>query len=158
MAAALLSRDHINFTLVYTRYGSVKFLGDVDLWGLDLDTTVYFRRKEISVYPDDNTKPPQGQGLNRRSEVTLECVYPSDKTTRDNVTDPKEIITRGFPLYIEKKTAKMGAKFMEYKPESGQWTFMVKHFSKYGFLDESSDEEEKEVKKLKEEPIKEEEN
>ena len=91
------------------------------------------------------------------SEVTLECVYPIDKGTRDNITDPKEIIKRGFPNYLEKKTFKMGAKFVEYKPETGQWTFMVKHFSQYGLLDDSEEEEDEErkeaAKKLKEEPL-----
>ena len=51
----------------HCRYGEVKFLGEVDLWGMDLDKTIFFRRKEISVYPDDKNKPPQGQALNRRS-------------------------------------------------------------------------------------------
>ena len=83
-------------------------------------------------------------------------MYPTEKGTRDNVTDAKEIIRRGFPAYLEKKTFKMGAKFIEYRPESGQWTFMVKHFSQYGLLDDSSEEEEErkgETKKLKEEEV-----
>ena len=72
--------------------------------------------------------------------MTLECVYPTDKATKENVTDAKEIIRRGFPAYLEKKTFKMGAKFIEYKPENGQWIFMVKHFSQYGLLDDSDEE------------------
>ena len=89
------------------------------------------------------------------SEVTLESVYPVDKGSRNNITNPQEIIRRGFPLKLEKMTAKMGAKFMEYRPENGQWTFMVKHFSKYGLSDESSDEEQSKptIKKLKEEQL-----
>ena len=56
----------------------MKFLGEVDLWGMDLDKTIFFRRKEISVYPDDKSKPPQGQALNRRSgkrSVSREAMF-----------------------------------------------------------------------------------
>jgi len=49
----------------FTGYGSVFFPGEVNLTNMNLDEIVYFRRKEIIVYPDDKDKPPVGEGLNR---------------------------------------------------------------------------------------------
>ena len=46
-------------------YGSVYFEGEVNLTGIDLDDIVHIRRKEVILYPDDDNKPPLGEGLNR---------------------------------------------------------------------------------------------
>lgn len=35
-----------------------------------------------------------------------------------------------------------GAKFVSYQAETGDWKFEVEHFSKYGLLDDSDDEDE----------------
>ena len=47
--------------------------------------TVHFRRKEITVYPDDDNKPAEGEGLNKKAEVTLDCVWPRDKSEQSPI-------------------------------------------------------------------------
>ena len=60
--------------------------GETDLTGLNLDEIIFFRRQEVQVYVDEDNKPEVGSGLNKPAEVTLDSVYPSDKTTRQKIT------------------------------------------------------------------------
>uniref|UniRef100_A0A8C5F3U9 Nuclear pore complex protein Nup98-Nup96 n=1 Tax=Gadus morhua TaxID=8049 RepID=A0A8C5F3U9_GADMO len=129
-----------NFTIGRKGYGSVFFCGVVNATGLNLDEIVHFRRKEVIVYPDDKNKPAQGEGLNRRAEVTLDGVWPNDKTTCTQIKSPERLGDMNYEGRLESASRKQGARFLEYRPETGSWVFEVVHFSKYGLQD--SDEEE----------------
>ncbi|XP_061752896.1 nuclear pore complex protein Nup98-Nup96 isoform X3 [Nerophis ophidion] len=129
-----------NFTVGRKGYGSIFFAGVVNVTGLNLDEIVHFRRKEVIVYPDDKNKPPEGEGLNRRAEVTLDGVWPNDKTSCTQIRSPDRLTDMNYEGRLEKASRKQGARFLEYRPETGSWVFEVAHFSKYGLQD--SDEEE----------------
>ncbi|XP_074466676.1 nuclear pore complex protein Nup98-Nup96 isoform X2 [Sebastes fasciatus] len=129
-----------NFTVGRKGYGSIFFPGEVNVTGLNLDEIVHFRRKEVIVYPDDKNKPPEGEGLNRRAEVTLDGVWPNDKTSCTQIRSPERLTEMNYEGRLEKASRKQGARFLEYRTETGSWVFEVAHFSKYGLQD--SDEEE----------------
>uniref|UniRef100_A0A8C7JVH7 Nuclear pore complex protein Nup98-Nup96 n=1 Tax=Oncorhynchus kisutch TaxID=8019 RepID=A0A8C7JVH7_ONCKI len=130
-----------NFTVGRKGYGSVFFHGEVNVTGLNLDEIVHFRRKEVIVYPDDKNKPAEGEGLNRRAEVTLDGVWPNDKTTCTQIKNPERLSEMNYEGRLENASRKQGARFLEYRPETGSWVFEVAHFSKYGLQDSDEDEE-----------------
>ena len=98
------------------------------------------RNKEVIVYPDDSNKPPLGDGLNKRAQVTLDKVWPMDKTKKEPIVSPGKLADLNYEDKLQRACNKLGAKFVEYRPETGSWVFKVEHFSKYG-LDDDSDEE-----------------
>ncbi len=63
-----------NFTIGRTGYGNIFFPGVTNIRNMNFDDIVFFRRKEVIVYPDDDRKPPLNEGLNRRAQVTLDKV------------------------------------------------------------------------------------
>lgn len=142
-----------NFTVGRKGYGSVFFPGEVNLTDLNLDEIVHLRRKEVIVYPDDKDKPSVGEGLNRRAEVTLDGVWPNDKTTCTQIKSPQRLSEMNYEERLENVSRKQGARFLEYRPETGSWVFEVAHFSKYGLQDSDEDEDippaKTEAKKMK---------
>uniref|UniRef100_A0A8C0EYF6 Nuclear pore complex protein Nup98-Nup96 n=1 Tax=Bubo bubo TaxID=30461 RepID=A0A8C0EYF6_BUBBB len=145
-----------DFTIGRRGYGSIYFEGDINLTNLNLDDIVHIRRKEVIVYPDDERKPPIGEGLNRRAEVTLDGVWPTDKTSRCLIKSPERLAEMNYEGRLESVSRKQGARFKEYRPETGSWVFKVAHFSKYGLQDSDEEEEEHpskvDTKKLKTAP------
>ncbi|CAL5340993.1 unnamed protein product [Camellia sinensis] len=112
-------------------YGNIKFLGETDVWRLDLDLLVQFNTREVVVYMDEKKKPPVGQGLNKAAEVTLYNVKCIDKKTgKEYINGPNVDKYRGMLI---KKATEQGAEFVSYDPVEGEWKFRVKHFSQYKF-------------------------
>ncbi|KAM6341324.1 nuclear pore complex protein Nup98-Nup96-like [Podargus strigoides] len=146
-----------DFTIGRRGYGSIYFEGEVNLTNLNLDDIVYICRKEVIVYPDDERKPPIGEGLNRRAEVTLDGVWPTDKTSRCLIKSPEHLAKMNYDRKLESACLKQGTQFMEYRPETGSWVFKVPHFSRYGLQDSDEEEEEHtskpDTKKLKTTPV-----
>ncbi|XP_021298218.1 nuclear pore complex protein NUP96 isoform X1 [Herrania umbratica] len=112
-------------------YGCVKFFGNTDVRGLDLDQIVKFHRHEVIVYEDESNKPMVGQGLNKTAEVTLRLQIKNLYLEKQQVDG---IVTK-----VGESMRRQGAQFIAFDPANGEWKFLVDHFSRFGL---SEDEEE----------------
>lgn len=119
-----------DFTVHHKDAGSVTFEGKTDVRDLNLDEIVQFANHTISVYPNEDDKPPEGQGLNKPAIVTL---YVRPKEKRGRPISQADI--HKFEQKLRKTTAKFDGEFISYDYGTGAWTFRVKHFSRYGLAD-----------------------
>lgn len=133
-----------NFTIGREGYGNVYFSERMDVANLNLDEVVFFRNKEVIIYPIDEQKPPVGQGLNRKAQITLDQVWPTDKTSHEAIKDPERLSAMDYEAKLRRACYKHETRFIDYRPETGSWVFRVDHFSKYG-LSDSDDEADDDV-------------
>ncbi|XP_070502956.1 nuclear pore complex protein Nup98-Nup96 [Chironomus tepperi] len=133
-----------NFTIGRRGYGNVYFDEEIDVAGMNLDEICHFRNKEIILYQDDDNKPPVGEGLNRKAQVTLDQIWPHDKNTHEPIKDPGRLEAMDYEGKMRRICEKRKTKFLEYRPETGSCVFKVDHFSKYT-LDDSDEEGEPRV-------------
>ncbi|XP_014523157.1 nuclear pore complex protein NUP98A [Vigna radiata var. radiata] len=115
-------------------YGSIRFLGETDVRGLDLESLIQFNNREVIVYMDDSKKPPVGQGLNKPAEVTLLNIKCFDKKTGHQYTEGPKI--EKYKEMLKRKAEDQGAEFVSYDPTKGEWKIRVNHFSVYKLLDD----------------------
>jgi len=97
-------------------YGEVRWIGDTDVVGLDLDQIVHIERGDISIYKN-LPKPDIGVKLNKQAIVTLEQVFP-----------PQGVGAERYAKELTKVLGTFGAIPVDYEGESGRWTFAVPHF------------------------------
>ncbi|URD89800.1 Nuclear pore complex protein [Musa troglodytarum] len=116
-------------------YGSIKFYGETDVRGLDLESIVQFNHREVIVYRDDIKKPPVGQGLNKPAEVTLLNIKCLNKKTGQQYTEGPNV--EKYKEMLTVKGEEQGAEFLSFDPVKGEWKFKVKHFSSYEFFPET---------------------
>uniref|UniRef100_A0A0A9CQN7 Peptidase S59 domain-containing protein n=1 Tax=Arundo donax TaxID=35708 RepID=A0A0A9CQN7_ARUDO len=111
-------------------YGSIKFLGETDVRGLDLESIVEFNNREVIVYKDDSKKPLLGEGLNKAAEVTLLNIKCMNKKTGEQYVEGPRV--NKYKEMLVKKAEEQGAEFVSFDAAKGEWKFRVKHFSAYG--------------------------
>lgn len=126
MSSADLSRVR-SFTIFRPNVGKIEWEGLTDVRNLDLDAIVNIEPREVFVYKDIDP-PAQGTGLNKPAIITLYGVLSKPPLTAENKTK--------FQAKLKAFCASNDATFLSYNDESGEWTFEVQHFSRYGFTDE----------------------
>ena len=130
-----------NFMIGRKGFGTISFNYDVDLTafasdfeGLLFDRTVIFHSsKTVEVYPDHSTKPMVGYGLNVPATISLEGIYPIDKTTKKPHVNPEN--SSEIQVLIRRLKNMKEMEFISYNPFGGIWTFKVQHFSIWGLVD-----------------------
>eukprot|EP01018_Ginkgo_biloba_P038069 Gb_29033 [translate_table: standard] len=142
----LIAREHLekgyctrvcNFIIGRLGYGYIKFLGETDVRWLDIDNIVEFERCQVSVYKDENSKPPIGMGLNKAAEITLIIKDAHQKGA--SALECSEVSK--YTEKLKRKTEEQGAQFISFNASNSEWKFLVRHFSRFGLDDEDDDEE-----------------
>ncbi|TYZ59325.1 hypothetical protein PybrP1_004970, partial [[Pythium] brassicae (nom. inval.)] len=122
------------FTVGCKGLGSVEWIGKTDVRHLNLDELVFFEKKEVIVYKDDDQKHELGSGLNRPAIVELLGIFPPRKSSSAEAYREK----------VKERTSDIGATFLDYSAATGVWRFRVEHFSRYGFDDDDEDDDDEE--------------
>lgn len=118
------------FTVGCHGLGSVEWIGKTDVRYLNLDELIFFERKEVIVYKDEeHNKHPLGSGLNKPAIVELLGIFPPRKSPT----------IEAYKERVKQRTQDIGATFLDYSGDKGIWRFRVEHFSRYGFDDDDDD-------------------
>ncbi|KAI8869236.1 C-terminal autoproteolytic domain of nucleoporin nup98, partial [Ramicandelaber brevisporus] len=120
----------VNLRIGRQGHGLVEFLQPIDLTAFggrcsDIPgNLVIFEKNSIMVYPDEDTAPPVGQGLNVPARITLLNCWPKNKATGEYIKDEDH---PQMQRHVNKLMAKTDMDFVAYEHRDGAWTFEVQH-------------------------------
>lgn len=77
------------------------------------------------MYPNEETKPAVGFGLNRSARITLDQVWPKDKSTGKPIMDAERLAKMDYEGRLRTVSASFDAPFVKYIPQTGSWIFDV---------------------------------
>ena len=95
---------------------------------MELSLLVEIGRRQVTVYPDENDKPGEGEELNCQAIISLLGVYPIDRSisnSGEEVTDPDRLVDMNYGHYLREMTKKFDGKFIDYDVRTGTWKFQV---------------------------------
>jgi hypothetical protein len=101
-------------------FGEVRWIGAVDVSGLDLDRIVFIEHGDATVYSDHDwavAKPATGSGLNKPAVVLLERILPASGV-------PGSM----FEQELASSLKAAGATHLSYDEHVGRWIFAVTSF------------------------------
>lgn len=79
------------------------------------------------VYPDEmeGAKPEVGNGLNKPAIVSMERIWPTDKTTRELIKDEERLKKMDYAKQLRRWVTKIQGEFLDYQCEKGTCIFKV---------------------------------
>lgn len=123
----------VDLTPLFERCAQQNVLVASELFG----KVVKFQGSYVQVYDSDEyreEKPPIGVELNVPAAITLHV------PPRKNISKQK---------HIKMLQGMVGQEFVTFDPVTDKWTFKVKHFSVWGLIDDSDDEGDEELKRVR---------
>lgn len=116
-----------SFAIGKKGYGEVKFLEPVDLTTISLSNLaniVIFGKQQVLLYPNIDSRPKQGEGLNKKAQFSIEGCFPQSKDGKTQITDPHHPLVK---KHIRKLHAIPNTDFQSYDPVTGTWVFTCDH-------------------------------
>ncbi|EFJ08667.1 hypothetical protein SELMODRAFT_131286 [Selaginella moellendorffii] len=118
-----------NFVVGRKQHGEIRFIGRTDVRELDVCDAVQFDKNQVIVYMDESKKPGVGDGLNKPAEVTLFNIHWNDNLDGQEQQEQQQ---QQFEMMLRDESERQGSHFISYDAASGEWKFLVDHFSTFG--------------------------